>query len=396
MLRKHKNLFFYSLDCLKKYKMRTIVVFVVFTFAVAMLSSVLFVKDGLEREAALSVVKAPDITVQYLKAGRIASIPLDYSEKVTHLDGVVEVRPRIWGYVGVGAYTFTVVGLDLSSDRLPTGLESEMDEGRFLSAYDAGSGRVVVGPLLAGMLQLHVNDTVVFLSESAKAHTFAVVGIFSGESSIYTADLIVMSIQDARNFFEIPQEYVTDLMVYVDPEAPIDNVAAKIVTLPNTRVLTQDLLIRGFKTAYAARGGIFTTIWTILLAAVTLIAFSQAIIVGVQSRFEVGLLKTFGFTTLDIIEIRLIESLILGVFTASLGMIIGVVYSAFFNAPGLSQILLGWAFLPSEFKMPTHMSYISIFSIYTVTVIPLLFATIVPAWLNAITDPDLAMRRATA
>ncbi len=396
MLRRHRNLFSYSLECLKKYRMRTTVILIAFTVAVSMLSSVFFVKDGLEREAEMSVAMAPDITVEYLKGGRLLLTPSSYADAVKKIDGVEKVAPRIWGYAGISVYTFTVIGLDLSSANVPSSVAATLAKGRFLRPSDAGTGAVVVGQLLAGMLDLDVGSSMILLSEAIKARKFEVVGIFSGQSSIYTADLIVMSIEDARRFFEIPEGYVTDVCVYVREDVFAEEVAAKISTLPNSRVVTRDLLLRGYKYSYASRGGIYTTIWTILLVAVTLISFSQAIIVGHESRFEVGLLKTFGFTTLDIIEIRLIESMTLGLFAASLGMIIGAVYSMWFNAAGLADILLGWAFLPRQFKIPVHISSPSILAIYSATVIPLLFATVVPAWLNAITDPEIAMRRAAA
>ena len=396
MLRRHRNLFYYAVDCLKKYKTRTIVVLAVFTIAVSMLSSVLFLKDGLEREAELSVSLAPDITVEYLKGGRILLLPASYVEKASKIEGVERVVPRIWGYAGIGLNTYTVIGLDLS--RLPNyyELSALVERGRFLLPEDSGRGSIVIGQLIAGVLKVDVGDTIILLSESIEAHRFTVVGIFSAESTIYTADLIVMPIEDARAFFRIPEGYVTDMMVYVDPEVPVDNVAAKLSLLPNARVITQDLLLRGYKAAYAARGGFFVTMWAILLAAVALVSFSQATIVGRESRFEVGLLKTFGFTTLDIIEIRLIESLILGLFSASLGITIGIIYDVVFKAPLFAEALLGWAFLPAEFRLPVYVSFASVFAIYSVTVLPLLFATVVPAWLNAITDPELAMRRAAA
>jgi hypothetical protein len=77
-------------------------------------------------------------------------------------------------------------------------------------------------------------------------------------------------------------------------------------------------------------------------------------------------------------------------------MIIGIIYDIWFKAGIFAQALLGWAFLPAEFHMPVYVSFPSVFSLYAVTVLPLLFATTVPAWLNAITDPELAMRRAAA
>ncbi|MEM3433693.1 MAG: FtsX-like permease family protein, partial [Candidatus Methanomethyliaceae archaeon] len=248
----------------------------------------------------------------------------------------------------------------------------------------------------AGLLNVKVGDDIILLSESVEANKFHVVGLFSDASSIYTADMIVMSIQDARQFFRMPDGYVTDFAVYVEDYEQPANVAAKMSFLPNARILDQDLLLRGYKAAYGARGGIFVTLWTILLVGAALVAFSQAVVVGHESKFEVGLLKTFGFTTLDIIEVRLVESLVLGFFATSLGMILGYVYAAYFNAPGLVDILLGWAFLPREFRLPVFVSWTSVFSIYAVTVIPLIITTVVPAWLNAITDPELAMRRAAA
>ena len=396
MLQKHKNLFFYAMYCLKTYKMRTITVFIVFVVATAMLSSVLFVKAGLDKEAEISVSLAPDIVVEYIHGGRITFVPTSYIENVSRIEGVEMVVPRVWGYAGISVYTITVIGLDVSKMAIPYyQLAAYVEKGRFLTPKDAGSGNVVIGPLLAGMLKLDVGDDMILLSEAVEAHRFHVVGILSGEKAIYTADLLIMSLEDARKFFKVPEDKVTDICVWINPRYTVDEVAAKISTLPNSRVITQDMLLRGYKAAYAARGGFYTTIWVIMLVAAALVAYNQAITVGAQSRFEVGLLKAFGFTTLDIIEVRLIESLTLGLLSASLGMAIGIIYGVFFNAAGLAEVLYGWAFLPREFHVPIYIDPLTVFTLYAATVFPLLFATVIPAWLNAVTDPELAMRRAT-
>ncbi|MEJ5293341.1 MAG: ABC transporter permease [Candidatus Methanosuratincola sp.] len=396
MIKKHKNLLNYSFDCIKRYRMRTAVILITFLVATTMISAVLFTKDGLEREAELSVEAAPDLTLQYLKGGRIELMPYSYADVVSGIPGVEKVLKRTWGYAGIGQYTFVVVGLDPEGLDYSRGVITSLEEGRFLTPEDEGTGNIVIGKLLAYMLNVRVGDDIILLSESVEVNKFHVVGVFSDASSIYTADMIIMSLSDADSFFSMPEGYCTDLCVYVSPAEDPVSVASKMNSIPNLRVLDQDLLLRGYKAAYGARGGIFTTLWTILLVAIALIAFSQAIVVGHESQFEVGLLKTFGFSTLDIIEVRLVESLVLGFFATSLGMLLGFSYAAFFNAPGLVDILLGWAYLPREFRLPVYASLQSISSIYAVTVIPLLITTVVPAWLNAITDPELAMRRAAA
>ncbi|MDH5806978.1 MAG: ABC transporter permease [Candidatus Methanomethylicaceae archaeon] len=392
MIKKQKNIFRYSFDCIARYKMRSTAIIITFLLATTMISAVLFAKDGLEREAEISVKAAPDLTIQFLRGGRIEPIPTYYIDIISKIEGIEKVIPRVWGYVGISNYVFTIIGIDPSQI---TNFENfGIEEGRFLMKEDKGC--VVVGKLLANMLDLKVGDNIIFLSEAIEAKKYKVIGIFSDKTSIYTADMIIMLIDDARDFFKIPNDYASDLLVYINPRYLPSEVAVKMSTIPNLRVLDQDLLLRGYKMAYASRGGIFVTLWIIILIAAALISLSQMIIVGQESRFEVGLLKTFGFSTLDIIEVRLIESLVLGFFASSLGMLIGYLYVAYFNAPGLVDILLGWAFLPKQFKIPVYISWSSIFSIYAVTVIPLLITTVVPAWLNAITDPELAMRRAVA
>ena len=393
---KHRNLFEYALGCLGRYKVRSVVVFTVFTIAVALLSSVLFLQNGLEREAEISVELSPDITASYLKGGRILLLPESFIDEFRSIDGVVEVTPRVWGYVGIGTTIYTAMGLGLSEANIPIGIAGCIGEGRFLTNEDDGTQNAVVGQLLAKQLGLEVGDYMILISESIESNRYTIVGIFSDESGIYTSDLIVMSMGAARELFKIPEGYVTDAAIYVDPEVPVDDVAAELSSVPNLRTLTHDTLNRGYKMAYASRGGFITTIWGILLATVALICFSQATIVGRESRFEVGLLKTSGFTTFDVIEIRLIESVVLGISAASFGIIIGIIYDVYCKAEMFSKAMLGWAFFPAGFAVPIYISFATVVGIFAVTVLPLLFATIVPAWLNAITDPDIAMRRAAA
>ncbi|MEN3035555.1 MAG: hypothetical protein ABC537_04555, partial [Candidatus Methanosuratincola sp.] len=112
MIRKHKNLLNYSFDCLRRYRMRTAVILITFLVATTMISAVLFTKDGLEREAELSVQSAPDLTLQYLKGGRVEPINASYISLISGIPGVEKVLKRTWGYAGIGQYTFVVVGLD--------------------------------------------------------------------------------------------------------------------------------------------------------------------------------------------------------------------------------------------------------------------------------------------
>ena len=394
MLKRQRNLASYALRCLHRYRTRTFVVIIAVTITVAAFSSVAFIKDGLTRDAELSLRFAPDITVQYMQSGRQSLIPLSYVRSISALEGIDRVVPRVWGYVGTGKNVLIIMGIDLRNMTTSNADTFAIGEGAFLTATTRGS--IVLGNVAALALSVKVGDTVTFLSETMRPVQFQVVGIFDSTANVYAADLILMNIDDARNYFGIPQDKASDLCVYVKNPRQVNKIANELSYLPSLRVLSKDIIGRSYESIYGSRSGFFTATWQILLLAMALIALNQFTVVGSESMFEVGVLKALGFSTSNIISIRLIESSIIGVFSASLGMTLGVVYDSVFDAPGLKEYMLGWAQLYPSFRIPVYISPSSVFLIFAVTLIPLLFSTVVPSWKNAIVDPDIAMRGAKA
>lgn len=386
------------MNCIQRYKIRTIVVLLSLVVAASLFSSVAFMKDGLTKEGELSLKYAPDLTVQGISAGRQTFIETSYMDIIQGIGGVREVTQRIWGYGNVGNTLLVIIGIDLKNPGINQAQAYPMESGTFLNAQE--NGTVIIGKAVAEVLNAKVGNTIAVLSETNQAYQYQVAGIFNSESSIYNADMIVMNINDARVFFNFPVGKATDLNVYVsnvDPanyESLINSVARVISERPNVRVLTKNVLLDSQQTTYGARSGFFSIVWTVILIAVALIAFNQMVVVGHESRFEVGLLKSLGFSTSDVIQIRLIESATLGVIAGTIGITIGILYDIVLNAPVLSDFMIGWAVLYPTFSVPVYISAQTVFLTYAITIIPLLFATVIPSWLNATVDPDIAMRGA--
>ena len=229
-----------------------------------------------------------------------------------------------------------------------------------------------------------------------------IVGIFNSESGIINADTILMNKEDARSFFNVPEDKATDLMVYIEEvnpafyEGQVNFVARETSELPNVRVLTKDVLASAQETTYGLRSGFFSIVWYLVLISVAIVAFNQTVVVGHESKFEIGLLKALGFSTSDIIQIRLIEGTVLGFLAGSIGLLLGIFYNAVLNAPIIKDFMLGWATLYPSFPVPFWISPQTILLTYAITVVPILFATVIPSWLNATVDPDIAMRGARA
>ena len=411
-----KNSINYALNCIKRYRIRTAVILICLTVTASLFASVAFMEDGLTKEGEIGLKYAPDLTIQGMTAGRQTFVNSSYIGAIRGTPGVKQVEERIWGYGNVGNSLIVIVGLDLNNQtyNLRTGnsvgqIKTEtvnpadaypIESGQFIDANR--NGTVVIGKAIAELLNAKVGSYITILTESTEVRVYEVVGIFNSQSSIYNADTIVMNIDDARLFFQVPEGKVTDIIIYlsnVDENSYTslqNSVARQVSYIPNIRVLTKDVLLKAQETTYGARSGFFSVVWFVLLIAVAIIAFNQTVVVGHESKFEVGLLKALGFSTTDVIKVRLIESATLGALAGSIGLAFGIVYDVALNAPVLKDFMMGWATLYPGFTVPVYISFQTVLLTYAIAIVPLLFATVIPSWLNATVDPDIAMRGARA
>ena len=403
-MKRSKNLLNYALNCIQRYKVRTLVILICLGISASVFSSVAFMKDGLTAEGELSLQNSPDLTVQGISAGRQTSVDTTYVGTILQASGVSAVVQRIWGYGNIGNTLLVIVGVDLQRtvQNMNFNLEDSypIESGTFLDPQV--NNTVVIGKAVADLLGAKVGTVLTILTESNQPRQYTVVGVFNSESSIYNADMILMNINDARAFFNVPNNKVTDIMVYVSDIDPVTKttlvnyVAREISDLPNCRVLTKDVLLKAQETTYGDRSGYFSVVWYVILISVAIIAFNQTVVVGHESKFEVGLLKALGFSTSDIIQVRLVESAVLGTIASAVGITFGILYDAVLGAPVLKNFLLGWATLYPNFPVPVFISAQTVLFTFAVTIVPLLFATVIPSWLNATVDPDIAMRGAKA
>ena len=400
MKNRTKNLINYALNCIQRYKIRTIVVLVCLVIAATLFSSVLFLKDGLVREGQISLKYAPDLTVQGIENGRQSYVETRFMPLIQTTLGVKTVVERIWGYGNVGNTLIVIVGVDLENPIINLDAAYPIESGSFLDSNT--NSTVVIGKGVAVLIGAKVGNTLNIITESNIARQYTIVGIFNSESGIINADTIIMNKEDARSFFNVPEDRATDLLVYteeVNPtfyEGQVNFIARETSRLPNVRVLTKDVLASAQETTYGLRSGFFSIVWYLVLISVALVAFNQTVVVGHESKFEIGLLKALGFSTSDIIQIRLIEGTILGFLAGSIGLLLGIFYNAVLNAPIIREFMLGWATLYPGFPVPFWISTQTILLTYAITVVPILFATVIPSWLNATVDPDIAMRGARA
>ena len=173
-------------------------------------ASVLFLTEALRREFRMAALALPDLTVQSLVAGRPALIAEEQLPAIASIAGVVAVQPRVWGYYFVPAMSgnFTVVGVDTDAETVRRDLALVLLEGKLPGA----AGEVVLGESLAAFLGLEITDAVT-LPVGRAMKRLELVGTFRSQVALWTSDVILMNVADAREFLQVPPGQATDLAV---------------------------------------------------------------------------------------------------------------------------------------------------------------------------------------
>ncbi|MHA1905891.1 MAG: ABC transporter permease [Candidatus Thorarchaeota archaeon] len=400
-LRKHSNLGSYALGNVLKYRTRSVAIILALVFSSSILCSAEFIREGVMQDIVVSLDEGPDLVVQRLVGGRQTTVPMQWLNNISETTGVEMATPRVWGYTDVGTGTlFTIMGINSTEYGSVTGATGTeiLDNGRFLEEDDSrkiviGQGIVDLMAASAARITIQVGSVLSLIAFNGTLIEFEIIGIFSTNSKIYSYDMILTDQDSARDLLGIDEQSCTDVAIWASQGAYVNDVAFRLdISIAEARVLTQDAISDALMQTYGGRTGIIALLWAIILSTVVLLAFTVSSAGSDEARREVGLLKALGFDTVDVLEIRMYESLTLGILGASLGVSMAIVFDFVLGAPVLSGYLLGWNLQIMNSGIPLAISIPTIFIIYAVAIIPILVASVFPAWRNAITEPDVVLR----
>jgi ABC-type lipoprotein release transport system permease subunit len=359
--------------------------------AVALVAAVLFLTDALRAEADRVRAGMPDIVVQRLIAGRPTVVSTADIVKLGAIPSVRTVTPRIWGYLFVPALqgNVTIVGARTGEPTLST-VGGGLASGRDLAP---GTHEMVAGAALARFLGLVLGDQLGLPSPNPEAAPLALVGTFDASVGLYTSDVVLTSEADARALLGVPQGEATDLAVSVINPYETHVVAKTISTrLPGARVIEKDLLGRVYALAYGRRSGIVLAASIPALLALLILAWDRASGLGPEEKHEVAILKAIGWSTADILWVKLAESALVSLSAAVLGLALAYGWVFVLGAPGLRPTLAGWSVLYPDSPITPAVDTGQILGMLLAVVAPFVALSIVPAWKAATLDPMEAMR----
>jgi ABC-type lipoprotein release transport system permease subunit len=362
---------------------------------VALAASVLFLTDALRGAADRVRAEAPDLVVQRLIAGRPTVLDAALADRIRDIDAVRDVHARVWGYVFVPTVqaNVVVVGIAPARDAAAPPLSvvsGALSEGR----APENAGEAVLGSALARALGVAVGDRIRLpVSGEKAAPPLRVVGTFSSPAEVYTADMVLVPDGDARALLGLGPNDATDLAVSLTNPAEARIVAHTIVErIDGARVVDRDLMARVHELAFGRRGGLALAAVLPALLALLVLGWDRLSSLGREERREIAILKAVGFSTRDVVFVRLGESLVLGALATAIGMAIAYVWIFVFGAPGLRAAIAGFGVLQGETPLVPSVDMAQLFGLALGIVGPFVAVSVVPAWRAAIVDPMEGMR----
>jgi len=376
-LRRQRALADYTLSALGRRKGKNISLVVIYALIVFLVASIMMFSSGMRREADLVLSEAPELIVQQLTLGRHELIAGGEVEKLAAIRGVTAAKGRLWGYYydRLNGANYTVMVPDDPTIKLE-------------------QGQAILGEAIPRSRGLSWEGAPLFLSRfEGDLVKFDVVDTLSHDSALVSADLMLITEQDFRDFFGLEPDVYTDISVSIRNEREIATIIAKAEkVMPKARFVTRADISRTYQKLFDWREGLLVTLAIAAILAFGIFAAEKASGLSAEETREIGILKAIGWDTGDVIAMKLWEGALVSVGAFLTGAVAAYVH-VFLGGAGLfAPVLKGWSVLYPDFALTPQIDVLQLTTLFLVTVLPYVAATLVPIWRVATGDPDQVMR----
>jgi ABC-type lipoprotein release transport system permease subunit len=288
--------------------------------------------------------------------------------------GVTAVSPRRWGY-----YYDPVFGANYTLMVSP--------------GQRVEPGTIVTGRSAAGTQRVREGDMIILRTSTGLPLPLTVASILPYESELVAADLILMSAEDFQAMFDLPPDRATDLAVSVGNPRELGTVATKIAEqFPDARPILKSEILRTYDSLFDWRSGMMVVVLAGAVLAFVIFAWDKAAGLSAEERREIGILKSIGWETGDVLLLKTWEGSAISLTAFLAGVLLAYGHVFFFSAGLFAHALKGWSVLYPQFRLIPVIDAYQLSVLFFLSVVPYTVATIVPSWLAATVDPDAAMR----
>lgn len=379
-LKRELKIFLFSILFLSKRK-SSVFIFIILSFLIFIIASATFTCESIKKELVITHSELPDIVVQKIVGGRQQHLPVSYIDAVVDIPGIKMIYPRIWGYYyfDYAGVNFSIMGIDPYEPQYKKSLEDaiiDFEINQLLSTKNwmiAGYGIHKLFNEVA-----YINEAY-FRKPDGKYLSLTPIGVLNKNGSIFNSDMVLISKDYAKELLGLKNNEVTDFAIDVYNKNEIVSIASKIRDLlKDVRTITKQDVLNSYNSVFNYKSGIFLSLFGTLIFTMIIIVIDKLSGLSEGERMEIGVLKSTGWTTNDILKLKFYESSFLALLSYVFAVLVAMVYVFLLKAPVMIDIFKGYGAL----KIHYHLIFAANFY-----VLSLIFFTTIPFYISAVIIP---------
>lgn len=228
---------------------------------------------------------------------------------------------------GVTKINASLSGVDVENEDQLFQTSKYMKEGNFFDLEKRSDG-IILGVKLAQNLGVGMDDNITVITSDGISRIFKIIGIIETGSSSADKTRAIVSIHTARQLFSKNRSYATDILVNLKDYNKAKEISKKISAITDYKVEAWQEGNAQLDSANVLRDIVAIAVsLTILIVAGFGIYNIMNMTVNEKIK-EIAILKAMGFNGIDIVEIFLTQSVIIGLIGGFVGLILGYFISA--------------------------------------------------------------------
>ncbi len=377
-----------------KHQSKHLAIFIISIFIVFLISSVLFIKNSLQKEIFSTLENQSDFIIQQTNGSKIVNTPVSWIDDFSSINGVKNTQQRVYGqyyFLPENVY-FTIVGIDLfeeNTNKKLNELLKSLDISNFLE-----NDSMIIGDGIKKIFdKYNYFDSYDFKLSNSDLKNIKVFNSLPKDLNLVANDLIIMDINLAKEILNINENESTDIVLNVPNNLERQNVKEQLLLEhSNLRILQKDELKKEYENMFNYKGGIFLILFIVVLFTFILILYQRYSMISSTDKKEIGILKAVGWSIKDIIKLKIMENFIVGFMAYIIGVVFSYIFVFILNAPILKHIFIGFLNMQNDFIFNPNIEINSLITLFLFFMIPFLSAILIPVWKVAVLDSIKSMK----
>ncbi|MDN5054992.1 ABC transporter permease [Aliarcobacter butzleri] len=379
---------------LVKHKSKHFAIFLISIFIVFLTSSILFIKNSLQKEISQALENQSDFIVQKTIANKIKDIDISLIDEFYEINGVSKVTQRVYGqyyFMPENVY-FTIIGIDFFEETTNKDLKELLNFLNISKFLEKDS--MIIGNGVKKVLDKYAYfDSYDFKLENENSKNIKIFKDLPKEANLIANDLIIMDINIAKKILDIKLDFATDIVLDVPNPLERQNVKEQILLKEsNIRILQKDELKKEYENMFNYKGGIFLILFIVVIFTFILVLYQRYSMISSNDKREIGILKAVGWSIKDIIKLKIIENFVVAFMAFIIGVIFAYIFVFILQAPILKNIFIGFSNIKNDFILNQNIKISNLITLFLFFMVPFLSAVLIPVWKIAVIDATKSMK----